>query len=69
MTIEQKFFLMYRFHSRKECGGESPLEHPAPWMGGDRASFGRDGSRLSACGTSFSPHSQYREPLQAFLPL
>ena len=55
MTIEQKFFLMHRFHSQEECGGESPLEHPAPWMGGDRASFGGDGSRLSACGTSFSP--------------
>ena len=45
MTIEQKFFLMHRFHSREEYGGESPHEHPAPWMGGDRASFGRDGSR------------------------
>ena len=35
MTIEQKLFLMHRFHSQEECGGESPLEHPAPWMGGD----------------------------------
>ena len=31
MTIEQKFPLMHRFHSREEYGGESPHEHPAPW--------------------------------------